>query len=244
MPSKNKVPAEVDIAIERARRGDIFHFRPPHFFDSLVKLFTEKLTALTGVNEPFHTAFSGLDPARLDSTLAALVSDLDASGEHLREMARILRRGGCSPDEQLLSITLDKSYRLCLTKRMRRNYGYQTHRDEWFDLAPDGVNIILYMTDVPYTGNTIFFEEFFDTDLPWDREERRLLDDSVMNTRVTSFNCKAGDVLLFCGNHLHAGAFTETDRLSIEFRVSKLPGYGRPKENIVYRPLMDFEAEP
>jgi hypothetical protein len=244
MPSRSKGPTQVDAAIERARRGDIFHFRPPHVFDPLGRLFAEKLTAITRVDEPFHAAFSRLDPARLDSTLAALVSDLDASGEHLREMARILKRGGCSANEQLLSITLDKSYRLCLTKKMRRNYGYQAHRDEWFGLAPDGVNIILYMTDVPYTGNTIFFEEFFDVDLPWDHKERRLLDESMVNTRVTSFNCKAGDVLLFSGNHLHAGAFTETDRLSIEFRVSKLPGYGRPKENILYRPLMDFEAAP
>jgi len=52
------------------------------------------------------------------------------------------------PREYLLFLTLEKSLRICVPGVGKKNYGYFVHRDSWFDLAPDGVNINLYLSDV------------------------------------------------------------------------------------------------
>ncbi|HLJ53946.1 MAG TPA: hypothetical protein VKT77_02850 [Chthonomonadaceae bacterium] len=226
--------------IARVRAGEIVHLRAPRDFSPLYHLLTCNLEHEIECETPFPQAFHGLFwEEELQPALATLVAQLDASKDHYRLLAQTLIDGGVSAEEGLLDITLDKSLRLCLTGRHKKNYGYQIHRDSWFDLAPDGVNIVLYLTDVPAHGNTQFYTDTFGVDVPHDPTTRRVLDDSDLR-RVTAFHCRAGDVLVFSGDHLHSGALCETDRFSVEFRLSRCWEYGRPDQGIEYRGLSEF----
>lgn len=229
----------IDAMLARIRAGEIVHARNEPMFAPLFDLFNSRLQFSLGTSEPLSAAFSALTWDRLEPALDELVSELDDSREHFCRLATALSEGGISCAEGLLQITLDKSMRLCLTGRHKKNYGYFVHRDSWFDLSPDGINIVMYLTDVPAHGNTQFYTQYFDRDTPYHPQTRRLLDESSL-TRVTAYNCRAGDVLIFSGDHLHSGALCETDRLSIEFRLSRCWDFGRPDQGIVYRSLQDY----
>ena len=75
---------------------------------------------------PFPLAFAALSWERLEPALAALVKELDCTCEHYRLLTRALVANGVSDAEGLLRITLDKSLRLCLTGRHKKNYGYSS----------------------------------------------------------------------------------------------------------------------
>ena len=230
-----------DSLLERVRTGEIVHLSAPRDFAPLFNLLTGKLEEQTGITEPFPRAFGDLSWEQLEPALGAVVKELDCTREHYRLLAQALLKNTVSEEEGLLHLTLDKSFRLCLTGRHKKNYGYFVHRDSWFDLAPDGVNIVLYLNDVPCHGNTLFYEDYFGVEVPYDPKTRRVLDESGLS-RVTSFHCKAGDALIFSGDQLHSGALCETNRFSVEFRLSRHWEYGRRDQGITYRGVRDFIA--
>ncbi len=232
----------IDGLLARVRAGEIVHMRSPAMFAGPFRTLTDRVEQHMGISAPLSGSFDTLNRDRVEPSLGALVRDLDDSGEHLRQMAvALMSQGGISEHEGMLQITLGKSMRFCLTESHKQNYGYFAHRDSWFDLSPDSVNIVLYLTDVPAHGNTQFYTDYFTQNAAYDPETRRLRDESSL-TRVTAFNCKAADVLIFSGDHLHSGALCETNRLSVEFRLSRRWEFGRPECGIVYRPLSDFVA--
>ncbi len=221
-------------ALAAARRGEIRHLRAPHPLSPLHDLLGDAFRDALGVRD-LTAALPDLSWEKLDAALRDVSGALDASGAHLRRLGEVLVAEGIR-DEQLLRITLYKSLRASLAGRGRLNYGYQAHRDSWFDLAPDGINVVLYLTDVPYHGNTRFFTDFYGKEVAYEPGTRRLLDESAL-VRSMVFDCRAGDCLVFAGDQLHAGALADVSRLSIEFRLSKQGGHGRPDQDIVYQPL-------
>ena len=224
--------------LPNVRSGEIFHLQSPEIFQPMFQLFSNCFGKALKTDEPFKDVFDTLSWEQFDVSLNTVVSELDASKEHYKLFSNILFKNGVT-DELVLIITLDKSIRLCLSNRGKKNYGYFIHRDSWFDLPPDGINFVFYLTAVPYNGNTVFFPEFFKTNMPYDKKTRRLIDESSL-TRTTSYNCRSGDVLVFAGDHLHGGALLDVSRFSVEFRLSQLPNYGRKNEGIYYRSIRDF----
>lgn len=229
----------IDGLLARVRSGEIVHMRAPAMFSPVFDALKRALESKLRAGGDLAWAFERLTWPDLEPALNHGIRDLDCTREHFRRMASVLMdAGSIAGAEGMLDITLDKSLRLCVGGH-KKNYGYFVHRDSWFDLAPDGVNVVLYLTDVPAHGNTQFYTDHFQTLTPYDPETRRLLDESGL-TRVTAYNCRAGDVMIFSGNHLHGGALCETNRLSVEFRLSRLWDFGRPDRGIVYRGLSDF----
>jgi len=215
-----------------ARTGEIHLLRGTHFFTPVLSLLQRELARVLSLTA-VATEWNSLSWEQAQAGLQALSQQWEKDPEHLALCARVLREAGVE-GEFLLELPFAKSLRACLAGRGRSNYGYQVHRDSWFDLSPDGVNIVLYLTDVPYHGNTRFYRDFFNVDVAWDRERRALLDEEPLR-RVTAWECRAGDGLMFAGDQLHGGAFADVSRLSVEFRVSRLPDYGRPQQGIRYR---------
>jgi len=230
-----------DYGLARVRNGEILHLQQPRSLQPLIRTISGRIERALGSDSWLPDHFAEISEVQFAAALATAVEEFDSTRQHYRMLADSLIQHGVSDKEGLLDITLDKSVRVCLTGRKKKNYGYFAHRDSWFDLAPDGVNIVLYLTDVPCHGNTQFYPELFRVDIPHDPESRRVLDDARL-TRVTSFHCRAGDVLIFSGDHLHSGAPVEVDRFSVEFRLSRKWQYGRPDQGIVYRPLTEYSA--
>lgn len=225
--------------IARARSGEIMQLTGPHVFTPLVSLLTDVLDSITGGDGNFLRNFGSWSQEDFTSYLGQFVQAMDDSGAHYRAFARAAADENLDPREYLLFLTLEKSLRICVPGVGKRNYGYFVHRDSWFDLAPDGVNINLYLSDVSHAGNTVFFPEYFGKDLEYDPETRHL-SKPIGSSRTLSFNCTAGDCLMFAGEQLHGGGIIEVPRLSVEFRVSRMPDFGRPQQGIDYRRLNDF----
>lgn len=217
-----------------ARTGRIHMLRGVHAFTPVVAILQREFARALAIDD-VAKEWDSLSWERASAGLQALSQRLERDPAHLAAFARVMLDAGVD-GESLLEIPLAKSLRASLAGRGRSNYGYQVHRDSWFDLSPDGINIVLYMTDVPYHGNTRFYPEFFGIDLAWNRSQRSLLDEEPLRM-VTAWECRAGDCLLFSGDQLHGGALADVSRLSVEFRVSRTPSYGRPQQGIRYRSL-------
>ena len=186
-------------------------------------------------------AFEFIEKQKYCDSLGVISNELDSTNEHYKIMAKCLAHGGLSKEEAFLVITLDKSIRTSLTGRYKKNYGYLHHRDSWFDLAPDGVNIVVYLTDVPYEGNTIFFKKYYSSKINYDPETKTPIDVDINDLgEITTFDCNSGDVLIFAGDHFHSGPRMDVNRLSVEFRLSRFLHYGRPHQNIFYKELSYF----
>ena len=220
--------------LARARQGEIVHLQGDHLLRPVVTVLTETLQAALGTTMSLDQAFPTLSWETYSAALQTMAAALDESQAHYLVFERAL--AAVRACESVLQIRFDKSLRAGLADAGASNYGYPAHRDSWFDLAPDGVNIVLYLTAVPYYGNTAFYLDFFGRDVPYDSASRVLLDSSALR-RVTALTCQAGDCLVFSGEQLHSGAPVRVDRLSVEFRLSRMATGGRPDEGIIYRPF-------
>ena len=219
-----------------ARTGEIHLLRGAHVFTPVLSLLQRELARVLSISD-VATGWDSLSWQQASAGLQTLSQHWESDPAPLALCARTLKHAGVA-GEFLLEIPFAKSLRASLTGRGRSNYGYQVHRDSWFDLSPDGVNIVLYLTDVPYHGNTRFYRDFFNVELAWDRAQRTLLDEEPLRS-VSAWECRAGDCLVFAGDQLHGGAYADVSRLSVEFRVSRLPEYGRPEKGIRYRAIDD-----
>lgn len=227
---------DLSATIAAARRGEIIHFQGNHPLRPIAELLCDVVQGHLGANTKRENLLADLTWPTFESALAATAETLDASKSHLERMSELLLAAGVR-GENLLHITLAKSWRASLADRGRRNSGYPPHRDSWFSLAPDGVNIVLYLTSVPYYGNTPFYLDYFGKEVPYDSATRTPLPPCDL-ARVTAFSCAPGDCLVFAGDQLHGGASVEVDRLSVEFRISRGLGFGRPEQGIVYQPVV------
>jgi len=234
--------SDLNELIGRARGGEIIQLTGTHLFTPVFELLTEGLDEITGGEGSFRRGFDSWRPEEFADYFGRFVQAMDDSGAHYREFARAVAGAGIDPREFVLFITLDKSLRICVPGGGKKNYGYYIHRDSWFDLSPDGVNVVLYLTDVSYAGNTTFFPDFFGKAIDYDPPTRQLLQ-PLGSCRALAFNSRAGDCLVFAGDQLHGGALVESPRLSVEFRVSRMPEFGRPHQGIVYHRVADFLAE-
>ena len=232
----------MDEICRRVRGGEIIHLTIPPQFNPIFNFLTLKFKKALNINGTLAQEFSSIDGAKYCSGVASVVAELDQTLEHYRIMAQCLALTGIANEEAFLRITLDKSLRTARSGQYKKNYGYLHHKDSWFDLSPDGVNIAIYLTDVPYEANTIFYKKYFQTPLTYDAATKKPVGFNTDNDlgEITTFDCKAGDVLIFAGDHLHSGPRFEIDRLSIEFRLSQLWGFGRPAQDIFYQPVSDF----
>jgi hypothetical protein len=226
--------------LEDVRNGRIYYFSQPDFFSDVFSLFDRLFKESLGPDYKISAGFNGIDEVDFRIALSEVVTKLDRSKQLYDVVCRALRKGGVE-GEYVLDITLDKSLRFYFNDRFHKNYGYSIHRDSWFDLAPDGVNIVFFLTDLPCQGNTRFFERFFSEEVEFDPKTRNVSRPEETLNPVTSYSCKSGDVLVFSGNHLHGGALVGVPRLSVEFRLSRTNIYGRPASGIFYRPLTDFD---
>ena len=232
----------MDEICKRVRNGEIIHLSNPLQFRPIFDFLTSKFEKSFNVQRTLSQDFQSLDGEIYCSGLIRVVDELDETLQHYSIMAQCLAKTGISQDEAFLRITLEKSLRTALFGKYKKNYGYLHHRDSWFDLSPDGVNIVIYLTDVPYEGNTIFYKKYFQSPLQFNKEKKSPLDFTIDNGlgEITTYDCNAGDVLIFAGDHLHSGPRIEINRLSIEFRLSKLWNHGRPEQKIYYQAVNDF----
>lgn len=232
----------MDEIFRRVRGGEIIHLTAPFQFSPIFNFLSLKFKKALNIEGTLSHEFSTIDGAKYCNSVDSVVTELDQTLEHYRIMAQCLAVTGIANEEAFLRISLDKSLRTALLGQYKKNYGYLHHKDSWFDLSPDGVNIAIYLTDVPYEGNTIFYKKYFRSPMTYDASTKKPLGFSIDNDlgEITTFDCKAGDVLMFAGDHLHSGPRTEIDRLSIEFRLSKLWDFGRPAQNIFYQPVSEF----
>jgi hypothetical protein len=225
----------------RVRAGEIIHLKSPNQFFPIYDFLEKKFSNVLKVNCSLTQAFDFIEKERYCEGLNFIFDELDSTREHYKVMAKCLSDNKLSKEEAFLIITLDKSLRTSLAGRYKKNYGYLHHKDSWFDLAPDGVNIVVYLTDVPYEGNTIFFKKFFSHELAYDPQTKNPVNVDLNDLgEITSFNCNAGDILIFAGDHFHSGPRMDLNRLSIEFRLSRFLHYGRPLQNIYYKEFSHF----
>ena len=231
----------MDEICKRVRDGEIIHLSNSLQFRPIFNFFTSKFEKTLNLKLALSEDFQFIDGEVYSNTLNLIVNELDQSLEHYQVMAKCLAETGISSEEAFLRITLDKSLRTALFGKYKKNYGYLHHKDSWFDLSPDGVNIVIYLTNVPYEGNTIFYKKYYQSPLKFNNEKSPL-DFSIDNDlgEITTYDCKAGDVLIFAGDQLHSGPRIEINRLSIEFRLSKLWNYGRPEQKIFYQAVSEF----
>lgn len=229
--------------LERAREGEIIHLKSPKQFSPVFELFMNQM--MDGTNSEASTLKSFTDFFKetksddFKSRLNGMVENLNNTRQHFNLFANIIKEEIDPCLEGILDIDFAKSYRLFHSNSMKQNYGYYIHRDNWFDLDPKGVNVIFYMTDVPYYANTQFFVDHFRTDIKYEPSTRKILS-PVLLDKVTSYNCKERDVLIFCGAQLHAGSDLEVPRFTIEFRLSQSLDFGRKDKGILYKKVEQF----
>lgn len=223
--------------IAKVRQGEIIRIEAGGQLYDLYRLLDGDISKRFGKSS-VSDAINEIDYSKFDHGFKDLCARFDNDKSHYCEFSKCLRASELNK-ENILIVPMEKSCRLSVANQGKKNVGYPVHRDSWFDLANDGVNFVVYLTDVPYYGNTIFYPELFGQEVLYDPDSRMLVDDTSLS-RAVSFNCKAGDVLIFSGEHVHGGAIMDVNRLSVEFRTSYTGVGGRPNEGIEYRPVEYF----
>lgn len=104
------------------------------------------------------------------------------------------------------------------------------HRDSWYRLPPEGVNVWIPTTIVPGTG-VAFYPRFFGRPLRRSRYNPDTFHPDVLDVdfeREAPFGpaCDEGECLIFSGDHLHATLpnLSASTRISWDYRILPLEG--------------------
>lgn len=239
---------------EALYQGELFHLPSTFTTRSLVEVIARALESELGP-EPRMAQFrmSGDDFFRAIGRLRRLLFHDPALHQQLRQ---IIRETGLEPEKQALDPLRIRVIAHGGHQNPKAAPIYNVHRDTWYGHPPGQISWWIPIHDLKEEETFVFFPEYFhraaandsrgfDFD-EWVEDKRELrvgwqdadagrtahypaFHGDLNGIEQIGFSCRAGDLILFAGAHLHQTLSNESGqtRFSVDFRTVQLEDHAQ-----------------